>query len=101
MRTKLALILVTSVATTLFWFLAIVGVAWLAPGGSGGTSFVADACRRGWVAMMRAWNDEPRPVTFIVAELDTNAVGTNVSDVVLLRRELPPSGEFWIGIKKD
>jgi hypothetical protein len=100
MKTKLKIILVTFVATTVFWCLVAVGFFWFASEQSSGVSFIEDAHRRGFVAMMRAANSESQPVTFVVEELRTNAMSAAASHVVLLERKLKPSGEFWVGIRK-
>jgi hypothetical protein len=100
MKTKLKIIIVTFVATTVFWCLVVVGLFWLGSEQSSGVSFIEDARGRGFVAMMRAANEESQPVTFVVEELRTNATGAAASKAVLLERELTPSGEFWVGIRK-
>ena len=58
--------------------LVVVGFFWLAEQSSG-VSFVEDAQRRGFVAMMRAVNAESQPVTFVVEELRTNATSGTAS----------------------
>ena len=98
MKTKLIIIGLTFLGTTLFWCLVIVCTFWFL-GDKSGVSFVEDARQKGYCAMMAAWNDEPRPVTFTVAELPTNAISVT-PEVVLLERQLPPAGKFWVGIKK-
>jgi hypothetical protein len=96
---KFKIIILTFVATTIFWALAVIGYLWLASENSG-VSFVEDAHRRGFLVMMRAANEESQPVTFVVEELHTNAVTADAGRTVLLERQLPPTGEFWVGIKK-
>ena len=100
MKTKLKTIIVTFVATTVFWCLVVAGFFWFGSEQSSGVSLIEDAHRRGFVAMMRAANVESQPVTFVVEELRTNATSAAASPVVLLERELTPSGEFWVGIRK-
>lgn len=99
MKAKLKIIAATFIGTTAFWCLAIVGVFWCLPDNSG-MSFIEDAQRRGFSALMSARNTESQPVTFTVAESRTNAITADASQVVLLERELPPAGELWIGIRK-
>ncbi len=99
MKSKLKIIGATFVGTSAFWCLAIVGFSWFLPNNSG-ISFIEDAQRRGFSAVMSARNTESQPVTFAVAELRTNAVSAGTSQVVLLERQLPPAGELWIGIRK-
>jgi len=102
MKSRLKIIIVTSVATTAFWCLLLVGLFWWASDSqTAGVSFIEDAAKHGYFNMMRAWNDGKQSATFTVAEIRTNATGTNTSQVVLLERQLPPSGEFWIAIKKE
>ena len=100
MKTKLKIILVTFATTTVFWCLVVVGFFWFASEQSSGVSFIEDAHRRGFIVRMRAANAESQPVTFVVEELRTNATRATASPVVLLERELTPSGEFWVGIRK-
>jgi hypothetical protein len=100
MKTKLKIIIVTFVATTVFWCLVVVGFFWFASEQSSGVSFIEDAHRRGFVVMMRAANEESQPVTFVVEELSTNATIAVALPVILLEWELTPSGEFWVGIRK-
>ncbi len=99
MKAKLKIIAVTFVVTTVFWCLVIIGFLWL-PSEDSGVSFIEDAARRGFVNMMSARNTESKSVTFTVAELPPNATNADSPQTVLLERQLPPSGEFWIGIKK-
>ena len=99
MKTKLKTIVITFIATTVFWCSVIVGCFWLLPK-STGVSFIEVAQRRGFVGMMSARNAESQPVTFTVEELRTNTASADASPIVLLERQLPPAGEFWIGIKK-
>ena len=100
MKTKLKIVIVTFIATTVFWCLVAVGLFWFASERGSGVNFIEDAHRRGFVAMLRAANVESQPVTFVVEELRTNAASAAASQVVLLERELTPSGEFWVGIRK-
>ena len=99
MKSKLKTIIITFVATTLFWCLVVVCTIWLFRDNSG-VSFTEDAMGRGFVAIMSARNTEPQAVTFTVAELRTNTASANAQETVLLERQLPPAEEFWIGIKK-
>ena len=102
MKSKLKIIIITFLATTAFWCLAVVGFFWWASSDqSTGVTFMEDARKRGFVAVMKTRNAETQPVTFTVEEVCTNATGMDTSDtsrVVLLERQLPPSGEFSIGI---
>jgi len=99
MKTKVKIIIVTFLATTAFWCLAVVAFFWLPPRKSG-VDVVEDARQRGFIAVLRAWNTESRPVTFRVEELYTNKPGATDSQVVLLERQVPPSSEFRVGIRK-
>jgi hypothetical protein len=102
MKSRLKIIIVTFVATTAFWCLVIVGLFWWASlVETAGVSPIQDAANYGYFNVMRAWNDGKRSVKFTVAEFRTNAPGTNASEVVLLERQLPPSGDLWVGIKKE
>jgi flagellar basal body-associated protein FliL len=101
MKTKLKIIIVSSLATTVFWCLVVVvALVWFGSEQTSGVSLIEDARKRGFVAMMRAANVESQPVTFVVEELRTNATGAAASQAVLLERELTPSAEFWVGIRK-
>jgi hypothetical protein len=100
MKSKLKIIIVTSVATTAFWCLFVVGLFWWASfSQTAGANFIEDAANHG-CNVMRAWNDGKKSVKFTVSEI-LNATNTNFSQVVLLERQVPPSGDLWIGIKKD
>ena len=98
MKSLLKTILVTFLATTAFWILAILGFLWVSSDNSG-VAFVEDARQSGFIAMLRATNTETHPVTFSIEELHTTLSATE-SAVILLERHLPPSGELWVGIKK-
>ena len=97
MKSKLKIIIATFLATTAFWCLLIF---WLGQSRQSGISFIDDARQRGFVGMMSARNVESQSVIFTVEELRTNMTRTDTSRVVLLQRLLPPSGEFWVGIRK-
>ena len=99
MKTKLKVIALTFAATTVFWCLAIAGFLWLAPG-STDRCIHLEAADRGFLTVMSARNIESQPVTFTVAEFQTNAASTDLLQNVLLERQLPPSGELWVGIKR-
>lgn len=99
MKTKVRIIIVTFVATTVFWCLAIVGFIWSSTRNAG-VDVVEDARQRGFVAIVKASNTESRQVTFSVEELRDGKPSADGSQVVLLERQLPPSGEFWVAIKK-
>jgi hypothetical protein len=99
MKTKLTIIAVTFLATTLFWCLAIGGFFWCLPD-KGGVSFIGDAQQRGFSTMMSARNTESHPVTFTVVEVGTNTASADAPQAVLLERQLPPAGELWIGVRK-
>jgi len=102
MKSRLKLIIVTFVATTAFWCLVIVGLFWWGSlNETAGVNFVEDSATRGYLSLMRAWNDGKQPVKFTVEEFRTNAPGMKGSEVVLLERQLPPSGDLWVGIKKE
>ncbi|HTA29952.1 MAG TPA: hypothetical protein VK731_05685 [Candidatus Cybelea sp.] len=102
MKSRLKIIIVTFVATTTFWCLVIVGLFWWSShSGTAAANSVEDSASRGYLSLMRAWNDGKQPVKFTVEEFRTNTPGSNSSPVVLLERQLPPSGDLWIGIKKD
>ena len=101
MKSKLKIIILAFLGTTAFWCLLIVGFFWwVSADGKSGVSFISEAAQQGYSTLLRAWNDDKKPVIFTVVEVNTNATGTNNSVAVLLERSLPPSGEFWIGIKK-
>jgi len=100
MKTKRKIIIVTFVVTTVFWCLVVVGFFWFASEQSSDVSLIEDAHRRGFVGIMRAANQESRPVTYVVEELRTNATSAAASQVVLLERELTPSEVLWVGIRK-
>lgn len=97
MKTKIKTIILTFLATTVFWSLVIAGITWFSVNKSG-ASFVDNAAHRGFVCMMSAKNGDSQSVTYTVEELSTN---TAKAGAVLLERKLPPTGEFWIGIKKS
>ena len=99
-KIKLKIIIITFLATTVFWCLVIVGVFWLGPRQNSGVSIIQDAQQRGFVGMMSARNPDSQPVTFTVEELRTNVTRADTSQVILLERQVPPSGEFWVGIRK-
>ena len=100
MKTKLKTIIVTFLATTAFWCLVIVGTFWLGSRQNTGVSFIQDAQQRGFIGIISARNPEAQAVTFTVEELRTNSTRADTSQVVLLERQVPPSGEFWVGIRK-
>ena len=98
---KLKVIIVTFVATTAFWCLVIAGFFWWATTRPSVTTTIwNDAQKFGYYSMMRASNGESRAATFIVAEISTNLPMTATSQVILLERRIPPSGELWIGMKQ-
>jgi len=98
---KLKVIIVTFVATTAFWCLVIAGFFWWARTRPSVTFTIwNDAQKFGYYSMMQASNGESKAVTFSVAELRTNLPMTATSQVILLERRLPPSGELWIGMKQ-
>ena len=99
MKPRIKTIILTFIATTVFWCLVVASTFWLF-GHKSGVSLVEDATSRGFVAMMSARNFESQPVTFTVSELHANTTSANEGQVVLLERQVPPSGEFWIGITK-
>lgn len=102
MKSKLKIVVVTFLATTVFWGLFLVGLFWWGTHGHGTeVSWIDDAVSHGYLNLMRVWNDETQPVTFTVAEIRTNTTGTNTLEAILLERQLQPSGEFWVGIKKN
>jgi hypothetical protein len=101
MKPKLKIIILTFIGTTAFWCLVIVGIFWWAEHfPSTSVSFIDDAQSRGFYSMMRVCNGQSQSVTFTVAEIFTNMPAAATSDVVLLERQVPPSGEFWIGVRE-
>jgi len=99
-KTKLKIIIITFLATTAFWCLVIVGVFSLGSSQNSGVGVVQDAQQRGFVGMMSILNPDSQPVTFTVEELRTNVTRADTSQVILLERQVPPSGGFWVGIRK-
>jgi hypothetical protein len=98
---KIKIIILTFAATTAFWCLAIAGFFWwLTTRPSVTTSVWMDAQKFGYYSMMQATNDQSQAVTFVVSEIRTNLPLTATSEVILLERRLPPSGELWIGMKE-
>src|SRR5688572_27931185 len=98
MKAKLKIILLTFVATTIFWCLVVVGfLFWVSSVPGPGDNFVADAHRRGFFSMMGTTNSGSQPMSFVIEELRAN---TNAPKVVLLERQVPPAGEFWVGIRR-
>jgi hypothetical protein len=101
MKSTLKIIAISFVATTAFWCLLIVGLlAWCSFPRRTGVDFIEDAQTRGYFGMMSVWNHENHPVTFSVTEVRTNSAATNAPELVLFERQLPPSAEFWIGVRK-
>jgi hypothetical protein len=102
MKSKLKIVIITFTGTTAFWCLVIISFFWWTSSFQRtGVSFPEDARLRGYFGMMRAWNADKQPVTFTVEEVRTNTTGIDTSRVALLERKLPPSGELWIGIRKE
>ena len=99
MKGKLKIIAATFVATTTFWCLAIVGIV-LCFGQKTHVGFTHNDVTQGFSDLIAARNTESQPVTFTVAELPTNGLNSDTPKLVLLQRELPPQGVFWIGIKQ-
>ena len=99
MNTKIKTIILTFLATTIFWCLAIV-CAFSLGAPKPHTTFIQDAVSRGFRTMFSARNTESQPLTFTIVELRTNTPSANEPEIVLLERQLPPRGEFWIGIKE-
>jgi hypothetical protein len=99
MNMRFKIILLTFLGTTGFWFVTIIGLFWLLPRNTE-VSFSDDSRHKGFCALLTARNTDAQPVTFTVAELQTNAVNASRPEAVLLERQLPPSGELRVGIKK-
>jgi hypothetical protein len=99
MKGKLKIIAATFVATTAFWCLAIVIIV-MSFGQETNVDVIHYAATQGFSDLIAARNTEPQPVTFTVTELPTNQLSSDTPKLVLLERELPPQGVFWIGIKQ-
>jgi hypothetical protein len=78
-------------ATTAFWCLAIIVIV-LCFGKESNVGSLTEG--------FSDLNTESQPVTFMVAEMPTNGFSSYKPEIVLLERELPPQGMFWIDIKQ-
>ena len=99
MKGKLKIIAASFVGTTAFWCLAIV-VTFLCLGQETNVDVIHNGVTQGFSDLIAARNTESQPVTFTVEELPTNRLSSDTPKVVLMERELPPQGVFWIGIKQ-
>src|SRR2546429_1363352 len=97
---KLKIVIITFLSTTAFWCAAIVGVFWLGAREVTSVGVIEDPQRKGFMGIIWARNTETRPVTFTVEELRTNFTLADTSRGILIERQLPPSGEFWVAIRK-
>jgi hypothetical protein len=96
MKSKLKLIALTALGTTVFWVLVVVLVVLLAPRANHiDAKFYADP---GSLGMFYGTNTKTQTVTVIVEELPTQAGATGA--VELVRRELAPREYLRVGVRE-
>jgi hypothetical protein len=96
MKSKLKLIALTALGTTVFWVLVLVLVFLVAPKVNHiDAQFYADP---GSLGMFYGTNTKTQSVTVIVEELPTQSGATGA--VELVRRELAPKGYLRVGVRE-
>jgi hypothetical protein len=91
MKTKLLVIILTFVGTTLFWCL-VVFCTFHFFGREMDVSFAGGPNQWGYSAIVTPRNRESNPVKFTVVEMLTNEISAHTPEIVLLEREVPPAG---------